>query len=537
MRSVLLFFAIIISWGLSAQVVFTTACVIVKLKTNQALGENAGNRAVNNKIDLISKNLHASKIEKIYSGSSGNQLYKIEFSSPQISKQAILEYQAMDEVEYAEEDFIGNSAGSVAPNDPGFSNQWALNNDGTFSSSKAGADIKMEQAWGIEQGDSSIIVAIIDGGCKMDHPELAGRIWRNEKEIPNNGIDDDSNSLIDDVRGWDFVTSDGDPSDEMGHGTNVTGIIGATGNNSFGYAGMDWNCKLMILRGTDQTGSGYYSWWTSAIYYAVDHGARVINMSLGGTSNSSTLSAAVNYALNKKVTIVACMMNTNNSVTYYPAGFAGVIAVGATNPDDTRANPFFWSSTSGSNYGSHISVVAPGNYIYGLDYQSNTSTWNYWGGTSQATPHVTGLASLLLAQNPSRTPAQIKTIIESTAEDQVGNLTEDTKGWDQYYGSGRINAFKALSYSLSTGIDESHITEEINLFPNPSTGSINLILSSAPQNPLPYQIVNELGQAVLAGRLSDRSTKINYELTPGVYFALINMAGRIERKKIVVAHQ
>lgn len=301
----------------------------------------------------------------------------------------------------------------------------------------------MENAWSIEQGDSNIVVTIIDSGTKLDHPEFTGRIWTNYHEIPNNGIDDDGNGYIDDVKGWDFANSDNDPMDDNGHGTNVAGIIGANGNNSIGYAGADWYCKLMILKGLDNNNYGYYSWWTEAIYYAVDNGAKVINMSLGGNSFSTTLQNAVTYALNNNVVVVVCMMNTNSNTVYYPAGFTGVIAVGSTNSNDTRSNPFFWSPTSGSNYGSHISVVAPGNYIYGLNYQSNTKYGSYWGGTSQATPHVSGLASLLLAQNPSRTPAQIKSTIETTAEDQVGNSSEDTPGWDIYFGHGRINAFNA----------------------------------------------------------------------------------------------
>jgi subtilisin family serine protease len=235
----------------------------------------------------------------------------------------------------------------------------------------------------------------------------------------------------------------------LGHGTNVSGIIGANGNNATGYAGVDWNCKLMNLKALNSNNFGYYSWWADAIYYAVDNGAKIINMSLSGTGYSSTLQNAINYALSQNVTVVAAMSNENSSTVNYPAGFPGVIAVGSTDPNDTRSNPFFWSATSGSNYGSHISVVAPGNYIFGLNYQSNTNYDYYYGGTSQATPHVTGLAALLLAGNASLKPDQIKTIIEITAEDRVGNSNEDSPGWDQYYGYGRINAFKALSLSPS----------------------------------------------------------------------------------------
>ena len=225
----------------------------------------------------------------------------------------------------------------------------------------------------------------------------------------------------------------------------------------------------MICKILDQNNSGLYSWWAEAIYYAVDHGAKVINMSVGGPSFSNTMQTAINYAYNNGVTVVACMMNENNNVTYYPAGYQNTIAVGSTNPNDERSAPFFWSASSGSNYGSHIDVVAPGNYIYGLNYLSNTNYNSYWGGTSQATPLVTGLSSLLLAQDSNRSPDDIRTIIRNTAEDQVGNMSEDMLGFDNYYGYGRINAYQALS-QFQVNTNEANFDDlKLSIFPNPSS--------------------------------------------------------------------
>ncbi len=513
--------------------------VVLKLKKEAtSLNKSFCNHEIigNNKLDSVSKKYNAIIIKKQSTGRKSKQhIYIIRFPQWTNIQQVIDEYYKTGEIEYAEPDHKGSGGGtkSIIPNDQYYFRQWGLKNDGTFSLSPSisGADIDMENAWDIEQGDTTIIVGIIDSGTKLDHPEFTGRIWINYSEIPNNGIDDDNNGYIDDVKGWDFANSDNNPTDDYGHGTHVAGIIGANGNNSIGYAGVDWNCKLMTLKGLNNNNSGYYSWWADAIYYGVDNGANVINMSLGGSSTSTTLQNAVNYALNNNVVVVVCMMNTNSNTVYYPAGFTGVIAVGSTNSNDRRSNPFFWSSTSGSNYGSHISVVAPGNYIYGLDYQSNTQYGSYWGGTSQAAPHVSGLASLLLAQNPSRTPAQIKSIIETTAEDQVGTISEDTPGWDQYYGHGRINAFNALSTGVTSISTLDFHNETVLIFPNPTSQNFTVTFPLATKQ---IQILNSLGQSLLIRNVTDQ-TKNDFQLTDnGIYFMQISTDRQTISKKIIV---
>lgn len=515
-----------------------TKQIILKLKNEDALVKRYYCKQTvigNKKIDIISKSFHAEKVKQQTLGKKSKQhIYILTFPEGTDIQQVINEYYKTNEIEYAEPDYIGSVAGtrSTTPDDQFYTRQWSLKNDGSFSLSPAitGADIDMENAWNIEQGDSNIIVGIIDSGTKLDHPEFAGRLWNNNNEIPNNGLDDDANGLIDDMNGWDFANNDNDPSDDEGHGSNVSGIVAANGNNTIGYAGVDWNCKLMTLKGIDNNGSGLYSWWADALYYAVDNGARVINMSLGGSGTSTTLQTAVNYAINNNVVVVVCMMNTNSSTVYYPAGFPGVIAVGSTNPNDERTHPFFWSASSGSNYGSHISVVAPGNYIYGVDHQSNTNYNYYWGGTSQATPHVTGLAALLLAQDNTRTPAQIKSIIESTAEDMVGTQTEDTPGWDQYYGYGRINAYDALTASVNI---TSHHSDNKNflLFPNPSTENFTVLV---PSNAKEIQTFNSLGEIVLAkntGGEMEQRFQINKD---GIYYVQITTDTEMLSRKLII---
>ncbi|MCB0692389.1 MAG: S8 family peptidase [Saprospiraceae bacterium] len=487
---------------------------------------------------------------------SKHELYKIKsIGSKKISNTYILEFKTNQDIidlveiydntglfEYVEPNFIGSGGGKQGlvetfPTDTYFYRQWGLYNDGSFSLASAlnDADIDMELAWDIEQGSSSITIAVLDSGLKLNHPEFNGRVWENSNEESNN-LDDDNNGYIDDFRGWDFANNDNDPTDDYGHGTNVTGIIGANANNNIGYAGVDWNSKLMICKILDQNNLGYYSWWVEAIYYAVDNGAKVINMSVGGSSFSNALQSAINYAHDNGVTIVACMMNENNSVTYYPAGFQNTIAVGSINPDNKRSSPFFWNSASGSNYGNHIDVVAPGNFIYGLSYQSNTNYNTYWGGTSQATPLVTGLAALLLAQDANRTPDDIRTIIRSTAEDQVGSPSEDIKGFDKYYGYGRINANKALLHQ-TVGISDNRIEDKnLMMYPNPTSGFLVLRSDEGISN---VKIHNISGKEIYKKQFETEQNFIEIDisnLSSGMY--IINVSDKndknIQSKKLFI---
>jgi len=473
--------------------------------------------------DIVIAQFGGTQIIKHAAGrNTGHFFYTVEFADAASMNNAWKECASLSVVEFAEADVNGNTGGvQTVPNDQHYGNQWGLKNNGTFTPGPAvsGADIDMENAWSVTTGSNATIVGTIDSGLKLDHPEVSNRLWVNAGEIPGNAIDDDANGYVDDVNGWDYANSDSDPTDDHGHGTNVTGIIAATGNNSIGYAGVNWNCKLMTLKGIDANNSGWYTWWADALYYAVDNGADVINMSVGGSSNSTLLQNAINYALNNNVTVCACMMNTNNNVTYYPAGFPGVIAVGATNADDTRSAPFFWSSTSGSNYGAHISVVAPGNYIYGLSYTSNTNYGSYWGGTSQATPLVTGVASLLIALQPSLSPSQIKSIIEGAAEDQVGLSNEDVAGWDQYYGRGRLNAYAAL---MSTSLNQMpSLSEGITLFPSPGENVLNFSCSA--QTMRSFAVTDVNGKQITSQQLNGvLSYTWNCEmLRAGVYFLCV----------------
>ncbi len=504
-----------------------TSQVIVKLKNAAARSVITPNVTGNNAIDNISRKYGATRVTAHRMGmKTNNYFYVIRFPKGSDIPAIVNAYTATGQVEYAEPDYIGTIAGvegqKVVPNDSFFHKQWDMHNDGSFNvyPCKAGVDIDMEDAWTLSQGDSSIVVAIIDAGLRLGHPEFAGRIWHNYAEIPGNGIDDDQNDFVDDYTGWNFAYENNDPTDDQSHGTNVTGILGASGNNNIGYAGMDWNCKLMIVKAIDSTGTGQTSWWTDGVYYAVDKGARVISMSLVGGEFTYAMQDAINYALSSNVVIVAAEGNLNTDAPQYPAAYTGVIAVGATDAVDHRVVHFYWDTvSSGSSYGNNLSVMAPGSYIYGLSNKSDTDYTQFGGGTSQATPHVSGLAALILAKEPQLTPAEVKSIIETTAIDKVGDPAEDTTGYDKYYGHGRINAYHALA--LAMGVTISSITEtkeQVGVYPNPSANNFTVQI---PPGAREIRILNSLGSVIKTEEVTGQLYK-NFQLNAsGMYLVQV----------------
>jgi len=339
---------------------------------------------------------------------------------------AIAAYRADPRVEYAEPDYIAQVA--YEPNDPSYSNgtQWGPQK------------IEAPLAWDYSRGSPDVVVSIVDWGVDLQHPDLATNLWTNPDEIANNGVDDDRNGYIDDVYGWDFANDDNDPQDDYGHGTHCAGIAAAATDNGVGIAGVGFNSRIMAVKvGDGTTGLAAYSDIAYGIMYAADNGAKVISLSLGGYAYSSFLEAAVNHAWNAGCVLVGAVGNNNVSDPFYPAAYNNVIGVSATDQNDVRAS---WS-----NYGSHVAVAAPGVSIYST-YWNKGSTYARMSGTSMAAPHVAGLAALLFAQDGTRSNADVRSLIEESADD-LGN-----PGWDQYYGYGRINAFRALG-TVSTVVE------------------------------------------------------------------------------------
>jgi thermitase len=381
----------------------------------------------------------------------------------------ITAYRADSRVEYAEPDYLAQPA--YEPNDPYYSDghQWGPQK------------IQAPLAWDLCTGESNVVIAVVDWGVDLQHPDLATELWTNPGEVPNNGMDDDENGYIDDVYGWDFANDDNDPQDDYGHGSHVGGIAAAATDNGVGIAGVAFNSRIMAVKvgyvDPNYGALARYSDIAKGIIYAADNGAKVINLSLGGYAFSSYLESAVNHAWNAGCVLLGAAGNNNLSDPFYPAAYDNVIGVSATDQSDARAS---WS-----NYGSYISVAAPGVSIYST-YWNDGSTYAYMSGTSMAAPHVAGLAALLFAQDGTRTNATVRSLIEGTADD-LGD-----EGWDQYYGYGRINAYQALgttSMMIEPGTGGSLLSVDKDTaleFPPGAISTTTIIthtLTASPSNP------------------------------------------------------
>jgi len=432
--------AILMATATAAESDFASDWVLARLAPDTAVQDPA--------IRSLSAQLDLSRWERLVPDQAGrpngqllsslglDRVYRVHLGTDSPSPAALVaRLAAASEVEHAERDARG-LAGAV-PNDPFLGTQWGLFNDGSYAvGAVPGADVDAFAAWDVTIGSPDRVIAILDSGLNLAEPDISSQLWINPGEIAANGIDDDGNGYVDDVNGWDFAYGDPDPSDVHGHGTNVAGIAAARGDNGIGLAGVCMDCTVMVGRNLDNSGYGFYSDWAASVIYAVDMGAEVINMSEGGSAPSVILEDAVQYAWAANVPIVACMMNDDNATPYYPAAYPQTIAVGATDWTDARVSPFFWGG--GSNYGDHLDLVAPGEEIYGLSTYSGYYD-SYWGGTSQAAPHVAGAVALMKELDPDLPAEAIRGLLHQTAVDQVGDPAEDAPGWDEFMGHGRLD--------------------------------------------------------------------------------------------------
>ena len=338
----------------------------------------------------------------------------------------------------------------------------AIPNDPLYSQLQHLPQVKAPQAWDVSQGDTSVIIAILDTGVDWDHPDLADAIWRNYNEIPDNGIDDDGNGFVDDIRGWDFVTGvssnayageDGDipdnnPMDFNGHGTHVAGIAAGITNNGVGIASLVWKAKIMPIRigyhTLDGNGLGTLLWMAQGFVYAGDNGAHAANLSFG-TGDGNFVNDAARYAFQKGVVICNSAGNGNNEAVGALGATPFALSVASVNENDIKA--------SYSTFGNAVDVSAPGGDALGIlstivnpSPFYNNNLYVRFSGTSMASPLVASLAGLIKAKNPTWNAAQINFQIVGTADD-IYNLNPNYIG---KLGSGRINAYRALTETISS---------------------------------------------------------------------------------------
>lgn len=411
--------------------------VLVRFKSGVSIADIKRIAAVNN--DRIED-----EIESVAGLVAIDDLDNAEVSS------IVRQYQSMtDLVEYAEPNYeirlddpvnrnsrpleiSSNLAG--APNDPLFGDQWALNNTGQ-NGGKANAHIDALKAWAKTQGSAEVVVAVLDTGVDYTHKDLAENMWLRPASVPQ--YTDDELGSFDDLRGFDANSNIADPMDDNGHGTHVAGIIGAEGNNGEGIAGINWNVKIMPLKFLGRGGFGNVKDAIEAINYAIDRkkngvNLRVINASWGSTQRSKALEDAIRAAGDAGILFVAAAGNSstdNDRRPHYPSNYdlPNMLSVAALDRNDLLANF--------SNYGSKtVHVAAPGREI--------ASTWlndqyREASGTSMAAPQVSGIAALILANEPKLTMAKLRERIMKSSDPIDTLLGKVVVG-------GRLNASKAL---------------------------------------------------------------------------------------------
>lgn len=382
-----------------------------------------------------------------------NNIFVLEFS--QGDALALAQSISQDpDVEYAEPNYIYSH--QLIPSDPYYSSAgtWGQAYDDLWGV-KA---INTESAWDLTLGEN-VVVAVIDSGVYRTHPDIEQNIWQNPNEIPNNNIDDDNNGFIDDVYGWSFAYSTNDTNDIGGHGTHVAGTIASVMNNGNGIVGVAPAAKILPIKGLSDQGFGYNDDLAASIIYAADMGAHVINNSWGGGGRSQVIADAIQYAHSQGVVIVSAAGNDNSPTSrYIPAGLPESITVSALDAFDARADF--------SNWGMKLDVAAPGVDVLSLlspekDISNadpsviiDSTMWRA-SGTSMASPHVAGVAALIVSRNPNLSPEQVRYILRNSSDDL------DVDGYDISFGYGRANATNAIQMVDTLGNSVPDLTASI----------------------------------------------------------------------------
>jgi subtilisin family serine protease len=318
---------------------------------------------------------------------------------------------------WSEPNFRGRGGGFV-PDDPRFPLEWHLQNTGQTGGTP-GADVEATEAWTLTRGSSEVVVAVLDTGIDSDHAEFAGRL----------------------LPGYDFVNGDADPEADHPHGVLVTGILAANADNGIEVAGVDQRALILPVKvlGADNTGTTFDL--AQGLEFAADQGADVINLSLiDYPPDSKALNDALQYAYDHGAVLIACAGNggLGDADRSAPGVSPLTISVGLTDATDARADFPQYHIVSAT--GSALDLVAPGWILASV----SSSAGAFFSGCSAATPVVSGIASLMLARDPALTPDEVREVLTSTAEDQVGPPAQDTPGRDDFFGYGRANAYRAV---------------------------------------------------------------------------------------------
>lgn len=329
------------------------------------------------------------------------------------------------------------------PSDVLFDHLWGLDNFGQPVGGVAGAadaDIDAPEAWDMLTGSSTVVVADLDTGVAYDHPDLAGQIATNPGETGDgketDGVDNDGNGYVDDWRGWDFVDDDNDPNDLHNHGTHVAGTIGARGDNGIGIAGVNWNAAILPVRFLDEFGSGTMADLIDALAYIGKLRVPIVNGSFGGGYPSDAIEATIKAAKDTLFVFAAGNDGSDNDVyPAYPCSYAAsnIVCVAATDQSDRLAEF--------SNFGRNtVDVAAPGVDVLStlaLTADGLRDGYDYFSGTSMATPHVAGVAALALAFAPGLSTAELKAAVLAGAEPIASLRNRVATG-------GRVNAERTL---------------------------------------------------------------------------------------------
>jgi len=405
--------------------------IVIKFSEDYQIIEksiNTQNVTLNSRL----KESNISSLEKIFKSNPGgfkkpvsselSNIYLAYFEGEKTPREIAKLVSSWPGIEFSEPKFIHFL--TETPNDSLYANQSAYYD-------KIQAPQAWDRIWG-EEGD--VVIAIVDGGTDINHPDLIENIWQNQVEVDGSpGVDDDGNGFVDDYYGWNFANQSGDPTGLPGtpsnadHGTHTAGISSAESNNVTGVAGTSWNATVMAINASDEETDQVIKYGYEGIIYSAENGADIISCSWGREGEFSYFGQeVVNYATSLGALVVAAAGNNNSDIPFYPASYANALSIAGTTVDDERS----WDS----NYGPNIDLAAPSVNIYST---LNNNRYGYLSGTSMSTPMVAGTAGLVKTLHPAWSGVQIGEQVRVTSD----SLPEE----QGQLGRGRLNVYRALT--------------------------------------------------------------------------------------------